>query len=247
MSDNENTITIEASAEKIPLVYERLALVTQEMPAVEKDKKHAQGYNYRSIDAICGVVHELFAKHKLTLIPKVISHSKEVFDRFKNDQKVGKSVHVSLEIEYRLICLDDASELIVGPILTEGVDPGDKATFKATSMGLKYALIQLFTIPVQNAYDGDASATDKPEASTAKRMLADKKLIPPPTDREAAIIQGIAEKLCDSAPDGFYVDNQKIGDICYTSKERYCDDPMKIGIMAAWLLKDINRVVTKNK
>lgn len=244
---SEDTVVVESEAVKVPLVYERLAKVTQEMPAVEKDKNHAQGYKYRSIDAICGVVHELFAKHKLTLIPRVLKSEKVIVDRVKNDNVVGKNVHVSMEIEYRLICLDDASELIVGPIMTEGVDPGDKATFKATSMGLKYALIQLFTIPVQNTYDGDASATGKPEASAANRMLADKKRIPPPTDKEAAIIQSIAEKIYDSAPNGFHVDNQKIGDICYKAKEKYCDDPMKIGIMATWLLKDIDRVVTKNK
>ena len=249
MTDEEKTegVTVEAAAVKMPLVYERLALVTAEMPAVAKDKKHAQGYNYRSVDAICGVVHDLFAKHKLTLIPNVISHSKEILDRVKNDHVVGKNVHVSLEIKYRLICLDDGSELEIGPIMTEGVDPGDKATFKATSMGLKYALIQLFTIPVQNAYDGDADGTGNPPASGAKGMLDAKKgRTPPMTDKEEAIIQNVAEKLFDSCPNDFHIDNQKIAAACYAYRGAYPDDPTKIGTIAAWLGKDIIAVCTKN-
>ena len=62
---------------------------------------------------------------------------------------------------------EDGSKVTVGPIPAEGLDSGDKATNKALSAALKYALIQTFSIPTEDMAEADL---DSPEigASSSK-------------------------------------------------------------------------------
>ncbi len=248
---SEDTVIIEPEAVKIPLIYERLADVLEHMPAVAKDmtNKALGNSKYRSIDAIVGAIHPLFKKNKLIFNPEVLDSNTTILDRTDKQTGVvvGKTVHVSMKIMYHIVCLDDMSEVTIGPLMTEGIDMGDKATFKAYSMGEKYLFSQLFTIPCQNAFDGDADNPDLPPTNKAKSLVAAKTgNIPPMTVKEVAIIQSVAEKLFDSCPDNFHIDNQKIAAACYAYRGAYPDDPTKIGTIAAWLGKDINAVCTKN-
>jgi hypothetical protein len=60
---------------------------------------------------------------------------------------------------------EDGSTVSVGPVPAEGLDSGDKATNKALSAALKYALIQTFSIPTEDMAEADL---DSPEIGTAK-------------------------------------------------------------------------------
>src|SRR5690606_11320769 len=53
------------------------------------------------------------------------------------------------------------SKVTIGPIPAEGLDSGDKATNKALSAALKYALIQTFSIPTEDMAEGDAESPEK--------------------------------------------------------------------------------------
>jgi hypothetical protein len=50
---------------------------------------------------------------------------------------------------------EDGSKVTVGPIPAEGLDSGDKATNKALSAALKYALIQTFSVPTEDMAEAD--------------------------------------------------------------------------------------------
>ena len=55
---------------------------------------------------------------------------------------------------------EDGSKVTVGPIPAEGLDSGDKATNKALSAALKYALIQTFSVPTEDMAEADLESPE---------------------------------------------------------------------------------------
>jgi hypothetical protein len=70
---------------------------------------------------------------------------------------------------------EDGSKVTVGPIPAEGLDSGDKATNKALSAALKYALIQTFSVPTEDMAEADL---DSPEIGrgSSKNVIATKQV-----------------------------------------------------------------------
>ena len=228
---------------KRPLIYERIAKVVEEIPAIPKDKTNqGQGWNFRSIDQVCSAVHLLLAKHHIFFTPHVIAIDRQIIDRIKNDKIVGKAVLVSLSIEYNFYCADDQSCIKVGPIIGEAADQGDKASNKAMSMALKYALIQLFSIPVEIP---DADAEPNPMNGNGlgdkAREIADKKTgeIPPPNEHQQHIIEMIRDRLISSAPEGLWPDPDKIANAYFSIKGSYPEDEKKVTTIAAYFAKQV--------
>jgi hypothetical protein len=68
-------------------------------------------------------------------------------------------------MKYRCVCVEDSSEVNVGPMLGEASDTSDKAGNKALSAAYKYMLFQLFCIPVEGSpedRDADYSSPQLP-------------------------------------------------------------------------------------
>jgi len=166
---------------KTSLIEERLSLILNEVQAVPKDSENkSQGYMYRSIDAVCAALHDLFAKHNVFYVPKVVNKDRQILDKKdKQGNVTGKTVLIALDMEYKFICSEDKSSLTVGPVIGEAMDFGDKASAKAQTMALKTMLLQVFCIPVQNSFDPDSNGngdTGTPKAQgSANDLLADKK------------------------------------------------------------------------
>jgi hypothetical protein len=55
---------------------------------------------------------------------------------------------------------EDGSKVTIGPIPAEGLDSGDKATNKALSAALKYALIQTFSVPTEDMAEADLESPE---------------------------------------------------------------------------------------
>ena len=230
---------------KQPLIHERIAKIIEEIPAIAKDQKNEQqNFMYRSIDAVCDTVHGLLSKHKIFFVPRIVSKDRQIIDRFKNGQKVGHAITVAMDIEYTFYCADDNSSLVVGPIGGEAIDYGDKATPKAMSMALKYALIQLFCIPCQSGFDGDADSTEDPDNTPAQAMLDKKKgKMPVPNEMENEIYDKIVEKMVDSCAEGYWPDKEKIiGAVYAASQNGHPQDMSKVGTIAAYFAKDIKKL-----
>ena len=175
MTNNNNKT--KKPAKKHPLIHERISQIMAEMPPIAKDAENtSQHYQYRSIDAVCSVVHELLTKHNVFYSPKVVGKDRQILDRIKNGEVVGKTVIVAFDVEYTVYCSEDRSEITVGPIVGEAMDAGDKASAKAMTMALKTMLLQLFCIPVLNAFDpdGNGAAATTQTKSKAKALLGEK-------------------------------------------------------------------------
>lgn len=98
--------------------------------------------------------------------PRATSFTHELKDVVRGSGKAGVDKHVSIMMEYDFYA-EDGSKVTVGPVPAEGLDSGDKATNKALSAALKYALIQTFSIPTEDMAEADF---ESPEIRPSKTV-----------------------------------------------------------------------------
>lgn len=160
------------------LIYKKMSDVMKDVGPITKDQKNtAQGFKFRGVDQFVNALYPALTKHGVFMTPRVTQSSQEIREVERSNGRKGVDKHVSLLVEYDFYA-EDGSKVTVGPIASEGVDSGDKATNKALSAALKYALIQTFSVPTEDMTDGDsesptievASGTVTTSESTPKRF-----------------------------------------------------------------------------
>lgn len=144
------------------LIYKKMSQVMADIGAITKDQKNvAQGFKFRGIDQFVNALYPALVKHGVFMTPRVVSCNVEMKDVERSSGKKAVDKHVNLLVEYDFYA-EDGSKVTIGPVAGEGLDSGDKATNKAMSAALKYALIQTFSIPTEDLVDADK---DTPEIS----------------------------------------------------------------------------------
>ncbi len=93
------------------------------------------------------------------MAPRCVSEQHELKEVTRGSGKAGVDKHVTIMMEYDFFA-EDGSKVTVGPIPAEGLDSGDKATNKALSAALKYALIQTFSIPTEDMAEADLESPE---------------------------------------------------------------------------------------
>ncbi len=126
-------------------VMDELAKVGLAKQGVNK----SQGWKFRSIDDLYGVLTPALVKNKLTIIPQVTSREETKY------AGKGDSVtwHVVLKVDYMIMAV--GGDCLVTSVYSEALDQSDKATNKAMSFAYKYMAFQVFGIPVEGQDDGD--------------------------------------------------------------------------------------------
>lgn len=156
--------------ESTGLIYKKMSEVMKEIGVVGKDQKNlAQGFKFRGVDQFVNALYPALIKHGVFLAPRCVNEDHEVRETVRSSGKPGYDKHVSLLMEYAFYA-EDGSSVVVGPIPSEGMDSGDKATNKALSAALKYALIQTFSVPTEDMAEADS---ESPEI-TSKRVVSKK-------------------------------------------------------------------------
>lgn len=151
------------------MVHEQLAKVMAEVGAVGKSKRNAQqGYQFRGIDDVVAHVQEVMAKHGVIVVPRVIEREREMVAT----KSGGSMASVRLLVQHTFFAADGSS--VVADTLGEAMDSGDKASNKAMSAALKYALTETLLIPT---YELDRDTEEQsPELArvpqTEKQMTA---------------------------------------------------------------------------
>lgn len=142
------------------LIYKKMSEVMRDIGSVGKDQKNqAQGFKFRGIDQFVNSLYPALTKHGVFMAPRCVSEQHELKEVTRGSGKAGIDKHVTILMEYDFFA-EDGSKVTVGPIPAEGLDSGDKATNKALSAALKYALIQTFSIPTEDMAEADL---DSPE------------------------------------------------------------------------------------
>lgn len=150
-------------------VYDCIVAVSAELAhdGVAKTRKNAQqGYQFRGIDEVLNALSPLLAKHRLVILPRVLSRS--VVER--ETKSGGALFYVTVEAEFDFVSAADGSSHTV-KTYGEAMDSADKATNKAMSAAYKYAAFQTFCIPVEGDDDAD-STTHEPKAGYSVKAPA---------------------------------------------------------------------------
>jgi len=151
-------------------IHSRITAIMGKVPAVKKAREQGAGvsFAFRRIDDVVETIAPLMIEHGIHMVPEVLTVIRE--DR-------GKMHYTVATIRHTFYAPDGSS--VVAVTIGEGFDPSDKASNKAMSAALKYALCQVFMIPTQDRSDNEMGPTPeevaaieaKAELSDAKRSL----------------------------------------------------------------------------
>ena len=148
---------------KSGLIYEALAKVMGEVGVVGKSRKNTQqNYAFRGIDDVVSACQDVLVKHGVVVAPRVIEHHRETLAT----KSGGAMASVRLLVEHTFFAKDGS--FVVATNLGEAMDSGDKASNKAMSAALKYALVETLMIPT---YETDRD-TEEASPEMAPRPAA---------------------------------------------------------------------------
>lgn len=141
-------------------IYQAITDIMSEGYAITKGKRNAQqGFKYRGIDDVLNTFQPLLAKHHVFVVPEVLDQQRQE----RTTGKGGSLLYSLLRMRYTFYAEDGSSVSAV--VVGEGMDSGDKASNKAMSAAMKYAMFQVFCIPTEEMQDPDA---ETPEPSKPK-------------------------------------------------------------------------------
>ena len=164
-------------------IYPALAAVMADVSHVAKrDRNSHQNFNFRGIDAVVNAVGPALRKHKVMVMPQVVSATYETVAT-----TTGKPVTSCRIVADYTFYAPDGSH-VTARAAGEAFDSGDKATPKAMSVTFRTALLQALALPTDEAdpdsmtYERDhggwgASAATAPDPTpmtdkTRARMIA---------------------------------------------------------------------------
>lgn len=136
-------------------IYEAMSEIISEIGFISKDKKCTQGasFAYRGIDDVYNVLNPLLAKNKVFILPSV-------FERIATERttKAGSAAEMVIVTMDYTFCHADGSS-VTCRTMGQAMDSGDKATNKAMSAAMKYAILQTFCIPTEDMKTDDPDYT----------------------------------------------------------------------------------------
>lgn len=145
-------------------IYQAITDIMSEGYTITKDKRNQkQGYVYRGIDDVMNTFQPLLAKHHVFVVPEVLERERQERVTYKDGKQSGTLLYSILTMRYTFYAEDGSSVSAV--VIGEGMDSGDKASNKAMSVAMKYAMFQVFCIPTEEMQDPDA---ETPEPSKPK-------------------------------------------------------------------------------
>lgn len=145
-----------------PMIYGAIIDAMGQISAIGKDRKNQmQGFQYRGIDDVMNELHGVLAKSGIFIVPSVLEEQRMQ----GTTSKGGVIYYTRLKIKFTFYAKDGSS--VESVVIGEAMDSGDKASNKALSIGLKYALLQVFCIPTEDDKDPDSVSYDFKEAGKA--------------------------------------------------------------------------------
>lgn len=157
-------------------IYSAIAEVMTNVNAIAKGRKNAQqGFAFRGIDDVMNELHPIMAAAGLFVVPTVLHEERSQ----GTTSRGGPMFYTRLTIKFTFYAQDGSS--LDAVVIGEAMDSGDKASNKALSVGLKYALLQVFCIPTEDDKDPDAEAHNfqpQHEMSPAAKQVRKQEMAP---------------------------------------------------------------------
>lgn len=145
-----------------------LAAVSRAVGVVGKNQRNEQQhYTFRGIDDLLNACHGPLNEYGIVIVPNVVE---AVWDeRPARSGGIVTVARVKVDYAFRGPNGDALHAIVWG----EGHDHADKATNKAMSAALKYALIQTLAIPTADMDDADRVTLPRPAPLTADEIRAE--------------------------------------------------------------------------
>lgn len=151
-------------AEIYPKIYKQMSLVLAEIGPIGKNHKNAQqGFAYRRIDDFYNHLHGAFARHGIFCAPQIIGRERLEHGQTKGGAKIYRIIN-----HFRFRFYAEDGSYVESEADGEAMDSGDKCTSKASSMAIKYALMQTFLVATADLVDGDDESIISYAATEAK-------------------------------------------------------------------------------
>lgn len=165
--------------ENTPLIYKKIIEVMQDINAISKGRKNdQQHFMFRGIDDVMNELHPTLAKCGVFVLPTVLEETRTT----GKTKSGGDMFYTRLKINFGFYAEDGSH--VDAVVIGEAMDTGDKASNKALSIGLKYAMLQVFCIPTEDEKDPDA-VSPQPVAGTMQQRASETKQ-PPQQKKPAA-------------------------------------------------------------
>lgn len=146
-----------------PLIYKKIIEVMADINAIGKDRRNQQqGFQFRGIDDVMNELHSSLAKCGVFVLPNVLEETRTTGKTARG----GDMFYTRLKINFGFYAEDGSH--VDAVVIGEAMDTGDKASNKALSIGLKYAMLQVFCIPTEDEKDPDA-VSPQPAAGTMQQ------------------------------------------------------------------------------
>ena len=150
-------------AENTPLIYKKIIEVMADINAIGKDRRNKDfNFQFRGIDDVMNELHGSLAKCGVFVLPNVLEETRSE-GKTKNG---GTMFYTRLKINFGFYAEDGSH--VDAVVIGEAMDTSDKASNKALSIGLKYAMLQVFCIPTEDEKDPDA-VSPQPAAGTMQQ------------------------------------------------------------------------------
>jgi hypothetical protein len=132
-----------------PHVYVAIADITAQLAVEGIGKTHqatgaGANYAFRGIDDVYNALAVKLGKHRLVIIPRVMSREQET----RTSRNGGAVFYTTITVEYDLVSAIDGSKH-TACVVGEAMDSGDKSSNKSLSAAFKYMAFQVFCIPVE--------------------------------------------------------------------------------------------------
>ena len=151
-----------------PLIYKKIIEVMQDINAISKGRKNdQQHFMFRGIDDVMNELHPTLAKCGVFVLPNVLEETRTTGKTARG----GDMFYTRLKIKFGFYAEDGSH--VDAVVIGEAMDTADKASNKALSIGLKYAMLQVFCIPTEDEKDPDAQSPE-PQAGSMKPAPAKK-------------------------------------------------------------------------
>lgn len=176
-----------------PLIYTALAKANRMIGAIAKGQyNQGQKFKFRGIDDVYNELHPILAECDIFIIPRVEKFEVQSFQIPKDNGKISINTYTRATIHHQFTTTDGSS--VTTTTVGEAMDSGDKGMNKAMSIALKYALLQLFTIPTEEDKDPDASSptiTYEMQIESAMNALMEARTL----DELTSIFRGLSDTL----------------------------------------------------
>jgi len=134
------------------LIHKKMSEAMKSIGAISKNQTNThQRYKFRGIDDVYNALNKPLSDAGIYYVPEVLGYERSVAPNNKGTLVAT----VVMKVKYTFYAEDGSS--VETTVYGEAFDTSDKATNKALTAALKYAVFQIFCIATENSEDADSA------------------------------------------------------------------------------------------